>query len=1022
MSMLNCAEEAIFNAARRITPSDARRHYLQQACGDDAALRARVEALLRVHDEERSFLQAPAEVLRAAVAERPRDAATGTVLGPYKLLEQIGEGGFGIVFRAEQEQPVRRLVALKVLKPGMDSRSVLARFEAERQALALMDHPNIAKVFDAGTMEGHEWPAVGLGRPYFVMELVKGVPITRYCDDNRLTPRQRLELFVPVCQSVQHAHQKGIIHRDLKPSNVLVALYDGRPVPKVIDFGVAKATGSRLTERALSTECGAVVGTLEYMSPEQAELNSLDIDTRSDVYSLGVLLYELLTGTTPLERKSLQETAFLEVLRRIREEEPPRPSARLSTIAELPSVAANRGLEPKKLSGLVRGELDWIVMKALEKDRNRRYESANGLARDLERYLADEPVEACPPSATYRLRKFARKNRKLLATGAAFAAVLLLGGAVIAHQWIRLARAEREEAERAAAHAREQIKRGWEINAALNRARELREQARSAPGQGGNWAEAQAMARRAEALLEDRAAEPELASQVQDLVRELAEEQADRGLVARLEEIRLAQADVNAKEGRFYLEKALPEYRQAFTEYGLQAGAVAPADAAAVLQGRPPAVRGTLVAALDEWLDGARRQKATEAAWLEQVLAAADADAWRQRLRAARAGRDRAALVKLAREVDVGIQPPQALFLLDRALDACGAAADSVALLRRAQEAYPGDFWTNHNLGMALVVARQPQFDEAIRFLTAAVALRPESAGARLNLSLALHHRGRLSEAIVACRKALELKPDYAGAHHNFSIYLWEAGRLDESVAACRRAVEMKPDLAEAWCNLANTLRQQGNFAEALAAVKRGHEYGSRRPDWPHPSARWVQEYERLGKLAGRLPAVLRGETRPADATEWNVYALLCSDKRLYAAEARMRAGGLEADAKRADDLEGSYRFDAACAATQAGAGRGADAATTDGPERARWRKQAVAWLRDDLRAYARLLEAGKLRDRGPALQRLQFWQAHPSLAPLRDLAAVARLPADEREACKQLWAEVQALLTRARAPAQRPQ
>jgi tetratricopeptide (TPR) repeat protein len=286
-----------------------------------------------------------------------------------------------------------------------------------------MDHPNIARVLDAGTADG--------GRPYFVMELVKGVPITRYCDDRRLTPRQRLELFVPVCQAVQHAHTKGIIHRDLKPSNVLVAPYDGRPVPKVIDFGVAKAMGSKLTERTLFTEFGAVVGTLEYMSPEQAELNNLDIDTRSDVYSLGVLLYELLTGTTPLEHGRLMEAPLLEVLRAIREEEPPTPSRRLSTTKELASIAANRGLEPRRLSGLVRGELDWIVMKALDKDRNRRYATANSLAQDLHRYLANEPVEACPPSSWYRLRKFAHRNKASLAAATAVLVVLGIGtGAV----------------------------------------------------------------------------------------------------------------------------------------------------------------------------------------------------------------------------------------------------------------------------------------------------------------------------------------------------------------------------------------------------------------------------------------------------------------------------------------------------------------------------------------------------------------------------------------------------------------
>ncbi len=434
MADQDASVDSILCGAIEIGSSEDRDAFIAQACGPDEELRRRVQRVIDARVQAGSSLESPPGPATLTAGSVPESARSGTVIGSYQLLQPLGEGGMGTVYMAEQTQPVRRTVALKLIKAGMDSRQVLARFGAERQALALMDHPNIAKFLDAGTTEPNpksetrnskevdRTTPVGSdfdfrasdfsrGRPYFVMELVKGVPITTFCDERRLTLRERLELFVPVCQAVQHAHQKGIIHRDLKPSNVLVALYDGKPVPKVIDFGVAKATGPRLTDQTLYTEFGAVVGTLEYMSPEQAELNQLDIDTRSDIYSLGVMLYELLTGSTPLEHKRLKSVLFLEVLRLIREEESERPSDRLSTTDELPSIAACRHVEPRKLRGLVRGELDWIVMKALEKDRNRRYETANGLAADLRRYLDDEPVQACPPSVHYRLSKLAQAPR-----------------------------------------------------------------------------------------------------------------------------------------------------------------------------------------------------------------------------------------------------------------------------------------------------------------------------------------------------------------------------------------------------------------------------------------------------------------------------------------------------------------------------------------------------------------------------------------------------------------------------------
>jgi serine/threonine protein kinase/WD40 repeat protein len=433
-------EKDVFLAALALPDGEGREAYLQAACAGHPALLGHVRGLLSAYQGSQGPLdRGPA--VQGITADAAPTEGPSSVLGPYKLVEPIGEGGMGTVWMAQQQEPVKRLVAVKLIKAGLDSRQVVARFEAERQALALMDHPNIARVLDGGTAES--------GRPFFVMDLVKGVPITRYCDEHRLTPRQRLELFLPVCQAVQHAHQKGIIHRDLKPSNVLVALYDGKPVPKVIDFGVAKAAGQQLTEKTLVTGFGNIVGTLEYMSPEQAESNQLDVDTRSDIYSLGVLLYELLAGSPPFTRKDLTQGGVLDMLRMIREQEPTRPSTKLSTAEGLPTLAANRGTEPAKLARLVRGEQDWIVMKALEKDRNRRYETANGFAMDVQRYLADEPVLACPPSAWYRLRKSVRRHRGPVLAAAAVVLALLAGIVGTTRGMVRAIRAEAETASEA---------------------------------------------------------------------------------------------------------------------------------------------------------------------------------------------------------------------------------------------------------------------------------------------------------------------------------------------------------------------------------------------------------------------------------------------------------------------------------------------------------------------------------------------------------------------------------------------
>jgi tetratricopeptide (TPR) repeat protein len=813
---------------------------LAELAGEDQELRGKVAALLAAHRKAGSFLEHPAAALGGTVdAPRPSEEpiatcdsksgmpaeGAGVVLaGRYKLVETIGEGGMGAVWMAQQIEPVKRQVAVKLIKPGMDSKQVLARFEAERQALALMDHPSIARVFDAG--------ATATGRPYFVMELVKGIPLTRYCDEQRLTPKQRLELFVPVCQAIQHAHQKGIIHRDIKPSNVLVASYDGKAVPKVIDFGIAKATGQQLTDHTMVTGLGTVVGTLEYMSPEQAERNQLDIDTRSDIYSLGVLLYELLTGTTPLDRKRLKEAAILELLRIIREEEPPRPSTRLSDARDaLASISAQRQMEPGKLTKLMRGELDWIVMKALEKDRNRRYESANGFAMDVQRYLADEPVQACPPSAWYRLRKFARRNKGRLAVVAGlFLAVTVMAASI---GWaVRDRESRAEESVRAEVARRAEVER--QVRESWNAARTLLAENKVAAARQ-KLAEARAQ------LGNDRATLSELAAEVEAGATELDRWQQFLNLIDRAHEAETApllEAMLTA-DGR---SQGSAGTRPPATSGGRQPAAAVPF----LLQ----ALAGYVVLERDDWnttltgglLGKEQVEHLRQVAYEELLWLAKDVITRRQEHRTGRqlSQKDAArhALSYLGK-AESAHRPTVAFYLLRawchqdlgeaaaaqadqqradktaptlaldhhmRGLDAYDARqlAEGVQAFEAALRLDPTHYWSLIRLGYCWCDCgqRQEHFTVAAAVFYGCILKRPEHAHAYFCRGVAYDRLRQHDKAVADYSRAIELDPRDARAwNHRGIVYSANLGQPDKGVADFSKVIELNPEAAIGWVN-----------------------------------------------------------------------------------------------------------------------------------------------------------------------------------------------------------------------------
>jgi tetratricopeptide (TPR) repeat protein/serine/threonine protein kinase len=844
--------KAIFDHALELPSAAARQAYLDEVCGNDPALRQKVEALLKAHDEAGSFLQKPVVELRETVDSQPGQdkgvpadlpdpsEALPSCIGPYKLLEQIGEGGFGVVFMAEQQQPIRRKVALKILKPGMDSKQVIARFEAERQALALMDHPNIARVLDAGTTPGVRSQESGVrnqesgvskqrdqfltpdscpltpgaGRPYFVMELVKGIQITEYCDENRLTPRERLPLFIDVCQAVQHAHQKGIIHRDIKPSNVLVTLQDGRPLVKVIDFGIAKALGQQLTDKTLFTGFAQLIGTPLYMSPEQAALSNVDVDTRSDIYSLGVLLYELLTGTTPFEKQRLKEVGFDELRRIIREEEPPKPSTRISTLGKVATTASsNRRSDPRRLSQLCRGELDWVVMKALDKDRNRRYETASAFAADVQRYLNDEPVSACPPSASYRLRKFARRHKSALAVaGLILFFVALLGGGSGWFWRDRAARAQEVENKRLAREA--------EIE--HDRVARLRETGRGATGaltEYQQWLdrerlpEATAAVARAETLVGSAETDDAIRVRVQEARRTV-------NLMAEVDDARFYSAPSPAHQWQMEQHQ---RFDKIFRGLGIDVDALNTDEAAARIKAHP--LRRQLAAALDSWssvrLKIWWREKQRGDDWRLRVLVVAkqaDPDAVRNRVREALINMESKSLIELAAAPDVGGLPAPTVMQLALALYGGGSAERKETAIRVLKEGHahqPDHFGLNMTLGNYLAFLPAPRYEEALAHLRAARAIRTQNRQVPALIGEVLIRLNRADEALPIFSAAIDLDPNDALAWSNRGAACIYLKRWDQTIADCSKAIELDRNFAHAWVNRSNAYFNKKSFDKA---------------------------------------------------------------------------------------------------------------------------------------------------------------------------------------------------------------
>jgi serine/threonine-protein kinase len=713
-------ETEIFSRVANEKDLGKRDELINELCKSDSKLKTRIQKLVAAHDSPGSFFENPVQISEEdgeTTPFKPGFVQPGSIIGPYKLLQEIGEGGMGLVFMAEQLEPVKRRVALKVIKPGMDSRQVIARFEAERQALAMMDHPNIAKVFDAGSTDQ--------GYPFFVMELVNGRPITEYCDREKLTTKQRLELFTQVCRAVQHAHQKGIIHRDLKPNNILVAEYDGKPVPKVIDFGVVKATGLQLTEKTLFTDFGQVIGTIEYMSPEQARRNQLDIDTRSDIYSLGIVLYKLLTGETPFGNERFKKAAWDEMVKIIREEEPPLPSVKISSSHSLDQIASNRNVEPSRLSSHVRGDLDWIVSKTLEKDRNRRYPSAGELADDVERHLNQHPVLASPQNSLDRFKKYARRNRTRLGWIAAGLALLCY----LAFQGIRAA----NQLDRA----------NQRLTEAAMAAELVMERAISSPiGDESQWEATAAHEQRVQDLLGDgQTKSRDVTKKARQLINDYKFKKSEREIAIQIEEVVINGASNPDLASWQQMER---EMREFFRTHGFDLDKEDPAEIGKRIRDNPSSVLWADL--LELWigtrghmqsLGGPRLTAEIMQPWAEAIYAADD-DPVRTGIRRFiyTPPPKLETLEAVVKDVDLSTLSARTLSWLATCYAMVGANEQSDQVFEEGIKRFPRDVMLAHDYGYTLY--HQQRYQESARMYHRCLALRDDVPGLWISLARTL--------------------------------------------------------------------------------------------------------------------------------------------------------------------------------------------------------------------------------------------------------------------------------------------